>query len=195
MRVARLLPFLVLIPFFAAAQYSGPRLFLDLPNIYFTAPDVERIGNRLGAGAETAFNLATHWSTVRVGGGAAFTADPQSDDLGASFVTAPYALLEAGVGMYRSNGNKCAKTRQNAFTAMARVGMRYTFDTRDLAPAEGNGIYGMQFAVGAEFGYFFIRDIFKNYEVFLRATYYPEPKIASADLGFKLFLNLRAPRN
>ena len=82
----------------ATAQYGGPRLFLDVPSIYFNAPDVEHIGDRLGGGAEIAMNVGTHWGVARLGGGATFTLDPKADDVGKSFLTTPYAILEAGAG-------------------------------------------------------------------------------------------------
>lgn len=177
----------------AQAQYGGPRLFLDVPVIYFTSPDVEKIGNRLGAGLETTMNVATHWSTARIGGGASFTVDPKADDVGDSFLTTPYGVLEVGVGMYRTNGNKCSKTHANAFTALAKGGLLYTFDTRNLTAA-GDNTTGLDYTVGAEFGYFFIRDVFKNYEVFLDGRYHTKAQVVSARFGFKMFLNLRANR-
>lgn len=162
---------------------DGPRLFLDIPNIYFAAPDVEKIGNLLGAGAETAFNVGTHWSVARVGGGAIFSLDPKSDDVGGSFLTTPYILSEIGLGKYRSNGKRCAKTHQSAYTALAKAGVRYDFEAKQT-----------DVTVGAELGYFFIRDIFRNYELFLSGNYYTKAKVVSANFGFKFFLNLRANR-
>jgi hypothetical protein len=179
----------------ARAQNSGPRLFLDLPSIYYTVPNLELAGDRMGVGAEAAFNLATHWSTVRAGGGAVFSVDPNATDVGESFLTTPYGILEAGGGLYRTNGNQCARTKANAFTAMALVGLRYDLDTRNLKPAnEENSPYGTNFCVGAEFGYFFIRDVFRNFEIVLRGNYFPETEIISANFGFKMFLNLKARR-
>lgn len=175
----------------AQAQYSGPRLFLDIPNIYFHSPDVEKIGNRLGAGAEIAMNVGTHWSVARLGGGATFTLDPKADDVGESFRTTPYGLLEVGAGIYRSNGNKCARTRQNAFTAMAKGGLFYNFAKED----EGVELERLDYTVGAEFGYFFIRDVFRNFEVFLSGNYHTKAKVVSGNFGFKMFLNLRAGRD
>lgn len=172
------------------AQYGGPRLFLDIPIIYAHAPDVEHIGTRLGVGAETAFNVATHWSVARIGGGAAFTAEPKSEDFGASIITTPYALAEVGLGVYRSNGARCAKTYQHAFTAIAKGGLRYNFNNKLAAVNDKKGF--MDYSLGIELGHFFIRDIFKNYEFFLRGNYYTKSKVVSADLGFKMFLNLRA---
>ncbi|MBV6442908.1 MAG: hypothetical protein DYG98_19630 [Haliscomenobacteraceae bacterium CHB4] len=177
----------------AQAQYSGPRLFLDVPVIYFAAPDVENIGNNLGAGAEVAMNVATHWSTVRVGGGAMFTVDPGADDVGDSFLTTPYGILEAGAGLYRSNGNKCAKTHANAFTAMAKAGLFYNFNTKETEPG-GEKPDGLDYTVGAEFGYFFIRDVFRNFEIFLDGRYHTKAEVVSGRFGFKMFLNLKANR-
>lgn len=177
----------------AQAQYSGPRLFLDVPVIYFAAPDVENIGNNLGAGIEVAMNVATHWSTVRLGGGGMFTVDPNADDVGDSFLSTPYGIFEVGAGMYRSNGNKCAKTHANAFTAMAKGGLFYNFNTKASEPG-GEKPDGLDYTVGAEFGYFFIRDVFRNFEIFLDGRYHTKAEVVSARFGFKMFLNLKANR-
>jgi hypothetical protein len=189
----------LLLLFFSAAAYAqsgGPRLFLDLPSIYYTIPNLQMVGDRMGVGAETAFNLATHWSTLRAGGGAVFSVDPAATDIGESFLTTPYGILEAGGGLYRTNGNQCARTKQNAFTAMAVVGLRYNLDTRSPKPAgEENSPYGANFCVGAELGYFFIRDVFKNVEISLRGNYFPKIETASVNFGFKMFLNLKAGRS
>ena len=53
---------------------------------------------------------------------------------------------------------------------------------------------GLDYTVGAEFGYFFIRDVFKNFEVFLDGRYHTKAEVVSANFGFKMFLNLRANR-
>ncbi len=176
-----------------AQAQGGPRLFLDLPEIYFHAPDVENFTDRLGAGAGLAMNVASHWSTARIGGGATFTLAPEAADVEQSFRATPFGILEVGVGKYRSNGNRCAKTKQNAFTAMAKAGMRYTVIPKDDRPIDGD-TGTLDFSVGAEFGYFFIRDIFKNYEIFTAANYLTESKVVQVNFGFKLFLNLRANR-
>lgn len=177
----------------AVQAQGGVRLFLDLPEIYFHAPNVERFTDRLGAGASTAMNFATHWSTARIGGGATFTLAPEAEDVGQSFQATPFGILEVGVGKYRSNGNRCAKTKQNAFTAMAKAGMRYTVIPKDdRAPGGDTGT--LDFSVGAELGYFFIRDIFKNYELFTSAHYLTQSEVVQVNFGFKLFLNLKANR-
>jgi hypothetical protein len=168
-----------------SARAQGlPRLFLDIPYIFVAAPDVEKVGNLLGAGAEASFNVGTHWSVARLGGGAVFSLDPKSNDVGASFLTSPFAKFEVGLGKYRSNGNQCAKTKQSAYTAMARGGLRYNFEAEM-----------MDYTLGAEFGYFFIRDIFRNMEISLSGDYYTQAKVFGASFGFKLFLNLKADRS
>lgn len=180
---------LLAIAFKAQAQYGGPRLFLDIPSIYFAAPDVEHIGNNLGAGAEMAMNVGTHWGVARLGGGAMFTVDPQADDV--KVLTTPYGILEAGAGIYRSNGNKCAKTHANAFTAIAKGGIFYNFNTQATEPG-GEKPDGLDYTVGVEFGYFYIRDVFKNFEIFLDGRYHTKAEVVSGNFGFKMFLNLRA---
>lgn len=179
----------------AHAQYNtGPRLFLDIPVVHLAAPDVTLVANRIGIGLGTAMNVATHWSTARIGGGAVFSMDPQAKDVQETFVTTPYVLLEAGAGKFRTNGNQCSKTKSKAFTAMAKAGIRYAFISEALEP-EGEVPDKFDVTVGAELGYFFIRDVFKNTEVFLEGNYFVNSKIISANFGFKMFLNLKADRD
>lgn len=175
---------------------DNTRLFLDVPNIYVTSPDLEHAGKRVGMGLGFAMNVGTHWSVARLGIGASVTADPQSDDFESSLITTPYALIEAGAGKYRSNGDRCAKTKRAAFTAMGKAGLRYYFDTRKSEPGvelDDTG-FGVDYTVGAELGYFYIRDIFRNFEVVADANYHIKAKVISATFGFKFFLNLKANR-
>jgi hypothetical protein len=178
----------------ALAQYTkGPRLFLDVPTVHLASPDVTLIANRIGVGVGTAMNVATHWSTARLGGGVIFSMDPQASKVQETFVTNPYVLLEAGAGKFRTNGAQCAKTKSKAYTAMAKAGMRYYFISDELSP-EAVAPDKFDVLVGAELGYFFIRDVFRNTEVFLDGYYHVNSKIISANFGFKMFLNLRADR-
>lgn len=178
----------------ALAQYTkGPRLFLDIPTVHLASPDVTLIANRIGVGVGTAMNVATHWSTARLGGGVIFSMDPQASKVQETFVTNPYVLLEAGAGKFRTNGAQCAKTRSKAYTAMAKAGMRYYFISDELGP-ENEAPDKFDVLVGAELGYFFIRDVFRNTEVFLDGYYHVNSKIISVNFGFKMFLNLRADR-
>jgi len=182
---------------FSATAQDKSRLFLDVPAIHVVAPDVENVANRLGLGLGMAMNVGTHWSVARLGIGAHVTADPQSNEFENSIITTPYALIEGGLGKYRSNGDRCAKTKRAAFTAMGKAGVRYQFDTRSLKPAvepDNNG-YGIDYTVGTELGYFYIRDVFKNFEVLMDANYHIQAKVISVTFGFKMFLNLRASRD
>lgn len=175
----------------AQAQYSGPRLFWDIPSLYLTAPDASMIGSRTGVGAETAFNVAAHWGTTRIGGGSTFTIDPGARDIGDSFRAIPYLLLEGGGGLYRTNGNRCSQTKANAFTAMALIGLRYDMDTRPLRSAAEDVNYGLAWGIGAELGHFYIRDVFRNTEIAVKGMYYPQRDVVAVNLGFKVFLNVR----
>ncbi len=174
------------------AQYGGPRLFLDVPSFYLHAPDVENFGDVVGLGIDAAMNVGTHWSVARLGGGSTFTIAPQAEEVSESFDIDPYLLLEAGVGIYRSNGDKCAATKRNAFTAMAKGGLRYTFN--DSLVSAGEVVDDFDYTLGAEFGYFFIADVFRNTEFVISTDYYTKAKTFDVNVGFKFFLNLRANR-
>ena len=160
------------------------RLFLDAPGVFARTLDVKNFSNRIGLGSEIMMNVGTHYVVARGGGGAVFSLEPQADDLKASFKTAPFVRMEIGVGPYRTNGNQCANHHQNAFTAQGRVGVLYDFLAKKT-----------DFPVGVELGYFYIRDEFKNSEIFLRSDFYTNSKIITADFGLRFFLNLRADRS
>lgn len=176
------------------AQYGGPRLFLDVPGIYFTSPDVAKVGNRLGAGIDAAFNVGSHNSVLRLGVGSNFTLDPKSQEIQESFFATPFVALEGGLGRYRSNGNRCAKTHRPAFTALIKGGARYDFYTGNGRPLTGE-TGALDYTAGVELGYFYIRDIFRNTEVILRGNYHFKAEAVSAEFGFKVFFNLRADRD
>jgi hypothetical protein len=79
---------------------------------------------------------------------------------------------------------------------MGKAGVRYYLDTRkseDGVELDDTG-YGIDYTVGGEFGYFYIRDIFKNMEVVADANYHIKAKVISVTFGFKMFLNLKAER-
>ncbi|MBK9336658.1 MAG: hypothetical protein IPM98_08695 [Lewinellaceae bacterium] len=176
------------------AQYGGPRLFLDVPSFYAHTPNVENVGHRLGAGLDVAMNVGTHWGVSRLGLGTTFTFDPQAENFDQTTLWGPFALLEAGAGMYRSNGNQCAKNNQSAFTALGKVGMRYDFNSEAVVTEEGVEPNQLDFTLGVELGYFYIRDVFRNMEFVMSGNYHTQAKTISANIGFKFFLNLRANR-
>ena len=135
--------FVLLLGHVAFAQ-GNPRLFLDIPSISIFSPDVENFNDRFGLGLGTAMNVGTHWGMLRAGGGLDVTIEARNIEEKNAFSFLPYALVEGGVGKFRSNGNKCASHHQSAFTAMPVVGYRYDFE-----PKTGSAY------VGAEFGYFY----------------------------------------
>ncbi len=179
-------------PLFLAAQYGGPRLFLDVPSFYVHTPDVQNTGQRVGAGVEVAMNVGAHWGVTRLGLGTTYTLNPSAENFAQTTLWRPYALMEAGAGLYRSNGNQCAKSHQSAFTAIGKVGVRYDFNREAIAVSEGVVPNPLDFVLGVELGYFFIRDVFRNTEFVLNGHYHTQAKVISANVGFKLFLNLRA---
>jgi hypothetical protein len=189
-----LIPGLLLFTFHSLSAQYGPRLFLDVPGIFFTAPDAKNIGSNMGAGTDASFNIATHNTVIRMGGGSLFTVNPKAEDLIKSFLITPFVKIEAGAGKYRSNGNKCAKTHRPAFTALAKAGIRYNFYPPKNRP-DGTESGAIDYSVGTEFGYFYIRDIIKNYEVFASGNYYLKSKTVAAEAGFRVFFNLRGRRD
>ena len=176
-----------------ASAQNMPRLFLDGPAVFFTAPDVAHIGNNLGLGSDLTMNIATHNTLLRMGGGIRATVDPQNQDLLKSMLTTPFIKVEAGAGKYRSNGNKCAKSHRPAYTVLAKAGVQYDFLTGSNRP-EGSAASHLDYTVGAEIGYFYIRDIIRNSEVFLSGNYSIKSKTAGIDAGFRMFFNLRGKR-
>ena len=177
----------------ASAQY-GPRLFLDAPGIFFTTPNAAKAGDALGLGTDLTMNIANHNGVVRLGGGSTFTVDPQSNDLLNTLLTTPFVKMEVGAGRYRSNGNKCARTHRPAFTIMAKGGLRYDFYTAKNRP-DNSPSGQMDYTVGAEFGYFYIRDIIRNTEVFGSGNYFIKSQTVAAEIGFRTFFNLRGRRD
>ena len=174
------------------AQYTGPRLFLDVPSLYLHTPDVENVGNRVGAGLDVAMNVGTHWSVARLGLGTTFTFDPGDEDFDKTTVWGPYGLLEAGAGLYRTNGNQCASSNQSAFTVIGKAGMRYDFNSDAVIAQEGETPEQLDFTLGVELGYFYIRDEFRNMDFVMSGNYHTKAKVISVNFGLKFFLNLRS---
>ncbi len=168
-------------PLFARAQWTGPRQFLDAPAIYATSPDLNKIDQRAGLGGEFMYSLGSHNFCARIGAGTNYTAGLQSgDSLKQSLRFNPFVRLEVGGGLYRTNGNQCAKTNASAFTAMPIAGVIYDFQDE-----EANAI------VGVELAHFVIRDMRRNTEIFLRGEYLLPADRPTADFGFRVFFNLR----
>lgn len=178
------------------AQNPIPRLFLDAPHLYLTLPNVNKTESfdRAGAGVAVAMNVATYHATARVGGSFAASGQPKADDFGNSVLMQYGGFLEGGLGLYRTNGNRCAKHKHGAYTAMAVGGVRYDGFSTPLVSAGELAYTGLDYTLGAELGYFYIRDIIKNSEVVLRSNYHIKKEVISVELGFKIFWNLKGER-
>lgn len=157
------------------------RLFADLPSIYLHTGDVQNIKQNVGAGIDLAFAAGTHHLFGKTSVGTTATVSLNENDVTESLDFTPFAKLEAGAGLYRSNGNKCSLHDSNAFTAAPKVGMIYPF------VKDGE----LSYFVGVELGYFRIKDWFRNNELVLDAGYNLDSKKIYVNFGYKMFLNLR----
>lgn len=169
---------LLFVAVLANAQ-TEPRLFLDVPALYLRSVDLQNFTDRVGVGGDVMMNVGTHYLAARAGGGAIMSLQPASEDLKGSIITSPYARIEVGAGPFRTNGNQCSNTHSNAFTAQLRFGMLYDFQAKQA-----------DFPLAVELGYFFIRDMVKNTELFLRSDYYTKGEKVTLDFGMRFFLNL-----
>ena len=180
-----------------STTHAQTRVFLDVPVLTYYNPNVEEFSDRMGLNLGIDLNVGSHNLVSRVGLGVNGTLAPSADDIGESVFTSLYGKGEIGAGLFRTNGKKCSIHNSNAYTALAIGGVRYNYLTKDfpLLPDEALAGYdGLDYYAGVELGYFFIRDVFKNYELFMRGDYSLKNKIISANVGFKLFLNLKARR-
>ena len=168
---------------FSNIQAQEARLFLDIPSIYLHSSDLEAIANHAGAGADLGFGIGTHHLMGRIQGGTTMTADFESDAIDETIDFQPFARLEAGAGLWRTNGKRCSVHNSNAFTAMAKGGLQYLFS------AEEDNV---QYTLGIELSYFRIRDYKNNMELFLDGGLNMTTEKLYANFGFRHFLNLRA---
>jgi hypothetical protein len=178
------------------SQSAVPRLFLDVPEIYVILPNVNKSEsfNRSGLGTGITMNVASYHATGRVGGYFMGTTQPKADDLKAVTTMHYGGFVEGGTGLYRTNGNRCAKDARGAYTAMLVGGVRYDLSSKDLRNASDKYADGFDYTAGLEFGYFYIKDIIKNTEFTLRGDYYFKQELVGVRLGLKVFLNLKGER-
>jgi hypothetical protein len=178
------------------SQDAVPRLFLDAPEIYLVLPNVNKTEsfNRSGAGIGLAMNVANYHATGRIGGNFAALAEPKADDFAKSVVLQYGGFLEGGVGLYRTNGNQCAKDKRGAYTAMLVGGVRYDVNSKPVILANDKYADGFDYTIGGEFGYFYIKDIIKNTEFTIRGDYFVQSQVVAVRLGMKVFWNLKGER-
>ncbi|MBP6183932.1 MAG: hypothetical protein KA479_03265 [Saprospiraceae bacterium] len=156
------------------------RLFLDVPSIYAHSPQLDAITTNSGLGMDVGFGMGTHNLMTKFSGGTTVTANFESDEIEETVLWGPFLRLEAGAGLWRTNGNQCSQHHSNAFSAIGKGAIVYAFEPKEI-----------QYTVGAEFSYFRIRDYFKNMEIFLDAGYNVTTSLPYANFGFRNFLNLR----
>lgn len=174
--------FLVLLLSAVSAQAQHPvRLFLDVPGIYAHSPKLDAIVNNAGLGLDAGFGVGTHYVMSRFSGGTTVTADFEAEAIEKTVVWNPFLRLEAGAGLWRSNGNQCSEHHANAYTALGKAGVQYAFQPKEI-----------QYTVGVELSYFYIRDYFKNLEIFLDGGLNMTTNQLYASFGFRNFLNMRA---
>jgi hypothetical protein len=172
--------------FVFSTTYSQGRHFFDVPSIYVYSPDVKNLTSVFGAGADVGYVFGTHNLMIGVRGGstAQFVNDKISSKLtGPTWL--PYARIDAGAGLFRSNGNHCSITQQNAYTAIAKFSLIYNFSSS--IPSDSK----LQPRIGVELTYFRIRDMFKNSEIFLDPGYNLKSKTIDFNFGMRYFLNMK----
>lgn len=166
-----------------AVKAQEARLFLDIPGIYLHTSNISELTQHAGLGADAGFGIGTHHFMGRFQGGTTVTADFDSEAIEETIDFQPFVRLEAGAGLWRTNGNKCAAHNSNAFSAMAKGGAQYMFSAD-----EDN----LQYTLGVELGYFRIRDFKNNMEIFLDGGLNLTTENLYVNFGFRHFINLRA---
>lgn len=182
------------------STHAQTRIFLDIPQVSYFNANVGNMGERMGLDVGIDLNFASHFMVARVGTGSSITIGTQRKEIEKSLFSSIYGKMETGIGLYRTNGKRCSLGHSSAFTALAMSGVRFSHLTQDANPEkrrEGTtyGLNGFDFYAGIELGYFFIRDMYKNYDFFLRGDYLMSKDAFTANAGVKLFLNLKANRN
>ena len=173
------------------------RSMFDVPSIYLTSRDIENIPQEDGLGLDFGYGFGTHFFVTKFSVGVNATADFDSKVIDKTVFINPFGRVEIGLGKWRSNGQKCAKTNSNAYTILAKGGLVYNFGKKKIDvenkidPREAN----LDYFVGAEIGMFFIKDMHKNSEYFLTGGYMLESKKIFAELGIRTFLNTRYSRS
>jgi hypothetical protein len=167
---------------FLSAQ-NEVRYFLEIPGLFAHTPDVEHIKNIAGLKGEIGFAAGSHFLMARTAFQFVSTLDPSAKNVEKTFYHQPIGRVEIGIGPYRTNGQRCTRSHQNAFSLQAKGAFLYNFEAKKP-----------DYGVGLELGHFYIRDYFRNTELLLRSEYQLKSKKISLDFGFRFFLNLLAPR-
>jgi hypothetical protein len=168
---------------FIAQLTIAQRSFIDAPSIFLYTPDVQNITKVFGAGIDAGYVLGSHNLMIGIRGGTLtqFINNTLTSKLdGPTWL--PYARLDAGAGLFRTNGDHCSLTQRNAYSAIVKGSLIYNFSsliTDKLQPR-----------VGVELSYFRLRDMFKNSEIFFDPGYNLTTKLVDFSIGFRYFYNL-----
>ncbi len=175
--------FLMLSFTFLSNIIFAQRSFIDAPSIYLYSPDVQNITKVFGAGIDAGYVLGSHNLMVGIRGGtlAQFLNNTVTSKLdGPTWL--PFARLDAGAGLFRTNGDHCSLTQRNAYSAFVKGSLIYNFSdvyTDKLHPR-----------IGVELSYFRLRDMVKNSEIFIDPGYNISTKLVDFNIGFRYFYNM-----
>ncbi len=170
------------------------RSFIDIPSIYLMTNDVENINNDTGLGLDVGYGIGTHHVMAKVSGGIQATTDFDSKEVGKSIYYNLFSRAEAGIGLWKTNGDKCGSEHNRVYTAIAKGGIQFNFLDKEAnsdlgvrGRASGSDIY-----IGGEFGSFILNDYRKNTEIFIDAGYYLDAETIYLKFGFRTFIKLGA---
>jgi hypothetical protein len=168
----------------------------DAPNVYITSKDLLNIPKQEGVGLDFGYGFGTHFMMIKPIVGIDVTADLGNKEIVKTLTYNPYAKLEVGLGKWRSNGQKCAKTNAHAFTLMVKGGLLYNFGKRkaDIANDVPAIDPALDYFIAAEFGNFYIKDYRKNTEFYISPGWSFKRKALMLDVGFRTFINTIAPK-
>lgn len=173
---------------------EGPRSFFDMLTMYAADNNMADPGEMLGAGINVGYSMGTHNMMLRGLVGFETTTNVKVSDVSDNLYYNPFGAIEGGAGIWRSNGNRCGAKKQYAFTALAKVGLRYNAGSREgniernVPPIES----GVDYYGAVELGYFFLDSYFKNSELYIEGGYFMQSEQLYARLGFRTFLNTKA---
>lgn len=172
------------------------RSMIDAPNVYLVSKDLLHIPNQDGVGLDFGWGLGTHFLMIKPIIGIDVTADFGNQELVKTLTYNPYGKLELGLGKWRSNGQRCAKTNAHAYTLLLKGGIKYNFGKRDANPefevAEVAPF--LDYYVAGEFGNFFIKDMRKNTEFYIQPGWSFKSETLFLEVGIRNFINTLAKR-
>ena len=98
----------------AFSTHAQLRSMIDAPSVYLTSRDIENALSQEGLGLDFGYAIGTHFFMTKISAGVNATADFDAEKIDKTIFINPFGRLEVGLGKWRSNGQKCAKTNSNA---------------------------------------------------------------------------------